>query len=148
MVGWITEDEFAQGPRADVRFIPETNSMRGVEGYKYVTKTITLKNPATDITIAFDAYKDLNSDFDVFVKVANDDDVRAMSDIDWIPVPNIVKKDSLDIADRVEYNFNVSDHIADWNNRSFSRLKFKLVGKAKNSSHPPIFRNFRMIATT
>ena len=148
MVGWITEEGFANGPNSQIRFVPETHPMKGVEGYKYVTKTVTLKNPATDITIAFDVYKDVHADFDVFVKVMPDDDQRAMADVAWVKVDKIVKKNSMDAQDRVEYNFNLSDSVTGWTERPFNRLKLKLVGKAKNSSHPPIFRNMRMIATS
>lgn len=91
-------------PNSTNRFKSESDPMNGSENYKYVTKTISLKNPASDLVIAFDVYKDINADFDIWIKVtAPYEDV----DIDtkrWMRVSGLDKTyHSVDLVDRVEY---------------------------------------------
>lgn len=141
-------------PNGTNRLIPETDGFRGVESYKYVTRNILLQNPANDLYIYFDVYKDLNADFDVYVKRVSVYDNRNVDDIPWLLVDQIDKShSSVDLTDRVEYSIQASHAITGWLDSNgepepYTAFKIKLVGRAKNSAHPVLFANLRGIAVT
>lgn len=163
-VEWITPEQLAVEPNAIGRYRSESDPMNGSENYKYVTKSVNLKNPATDLIIAFDVYKDIYADFDIWIKlVAPYEGV----DIDtklWMKVVGIEKTHhSVDLTDRVEYELTLSKlqlevystdtifSLKDWDeldNDEFSSFKIKIVGRAKNPATPPLFQSFRAIAVT
>lgn len=141
-------------PNALNRLIPETDGNRGVEPYKYVTRNILLQNPANDLYIYLDVYKDLNADFDVYVKRVSVYDNRNVDDIPWMLVDQIDKShSSVDLTDRIEYTIQASRAITGWLDSNgepepYTAFKIKLVGRAKNSAHPVLFANLRGIAVT
>lgn len=163
-VEWITAEQLGVEPNALGRYRSESDPMNGSENYKYVTKAINLKNPASDLVIAFDVYKDINADFDLWIKrVAPYEGV----DIDtkrWMRVVGIEKNHhSVDLTDRVEYELTLSKlqveeystdtifTVKDWDDLAddeFSSFKIKIVGRAKNPATPPLFQSFRAIAVT
>lgn len=148
-VEWLTEDADNVAPQAGQHYHNETKS-NGSERFKYVTKAITLKNPATDLMIAFDVYKDKDADFEVYYKMLPAHSTKNLDvDVSWVKVPSIVKKDSADLEDRVEYELLLSEiYSSEWDAVEYSSFKIKLVGKAKNTAKPPLFQNFRAIAVT
>lgn len=141
-------------PNAISRLIPETDGYRGVESYKYVTQNILLQNPANDLYIYIDVYKDLNADFDVYVKRVTVYDNRNVDDIPWMLVDQIDKThSSVDLTDRIEYTIQASKNITGWLDGTgepepYTAFKIKLVGRTKNSAHPVLFTNLRGIAVT
>lgn len=162
-VEWTTLNQMNVEPNSTNRFKSESDPMNGSENYKYVTKTISLKNPASDLVIAFDVYKDINADFDIWIKVtAPYEDV----DIDtkrWMRVSGLDKTyHSVDLIDRVEYELTLSELTLDvfsndttfvnndWGDvvEEFNAFKVKIVGRAKNPALPPLFQSFRCIAVT
>jgi len=151
---WIDAASYNVAPNATGRLIAETDGYRGVESYKYVTRNILLQNPANDLYIYFDVYKDLNADFDVYVKRTSVYDNRNVDDIPWLLVDQLDKShSSVDLTDRVEYTVQCSQAISDWLDTNgepepFTAFKIKLVGRAKNSAHPVLFANLRGIAVT
>ena len=147
-VGKAIQSEIAVNPNPDTRFFAES-SVSGSESYKYVTRSIKLEKPASDLTIAFDVYKDKDADFDVYYKVVythSNDDIEL---VDWIQIPVVTKRNSVDLDDRVEYELLASDIFgSQWSGKEFHTFKIKLVGKADNTAKPPLFKNFRAIALT
>jgi hypothetical protein len=150
---WLDAASVNVAPNASNRLIPETNGYQGSEPYKYVTRNILLQNPANDLYIYFDVYKDLNADFDVYVKRVSVYDNTNVDDIPWMKVDTLDKtKSSVDLTDRIEYTIQASQNISGWlignEPEPYTAFKVKLVGRSKNSAGPVLFRNLRAIAVT
>jgi hypothetical protein len=162
-VEWSTNEQLSIEPNAIDRFHSESDPLNGSENYKYCTKTLNLVNPATDIVILYDVYKDINADYDIWIKV-----VAPYEDVDidykrWMRVVGLNKTHhSSDLTDRVEYELTMSQYQVEvytddtnfttsyWSDvvDEFSSFKIKIVGKAKNPALPPLFQSFRAIAVT
>lgn len=165
-VEWTSPNQINVEPNSSNRFKGESDPMNGSENFKYVTKTINLANPASDLVIAFDVYKDINSDYDIWIKVLAPYDNEDIDSKRWMKILGLDKSHhSADLTDRVEYEItmnkmqlgvysNDSDYvIKEWedvvNDTSlFSSFKIKIVGKAKNPALPPLFQSLRCIAVT
>lgn len=163
-VEWISSTQLDVEPNAIGRFQRESDPMNGSQNYKYVTKTINLKNPASDIIIAFDVYKDINADFDIWLKLVAPYEGVDIDTKRWMKVHGFDKTHhSVDLTDRVEYEITMSEMqvevfssntvstLKDWADLEyddFSSFKIKIVGKAKNPAKPPLFQSFRAIAVT
>lgn len=162
-IEWVTLEQIEVEPNATGRFHSESDPMNGSENYKYVTKTINLSNPASDIVVAFDVYKDINADYDVWVKVVAPYEGVDIDTKRWMRVVGLDKTyHSVDLTDRVEYEITMSKMelevyssdtasvVQDWETvvEEFSSFKIKLVGKAKNPALPPLFQSLRAIAVT
>jgi hypothetical protein len=162
-VEWITPDQIDVIPNASGRFSTESDPMNGSENYKYVTKTINLANPASDLVIAFDVYKDINADYDVWVKALAPYENVDIDTKRWMRVLGLNKTyHSADLTDRVEYELTLSElqvedyttntnfTIKDWDVavEEFKTFKVKLVGRSKNPALPPLFQSLRCIAVT
>lgn len=162
-VEWLTQAQIEVEPNATGRFHSESDPMNGSENYKYVTKTINLANPASDLVIAFDVYKDINADYDLWIKVVAPYEGVDIDTKRWMRVVGLNKTHhSADLTDRVEYEITMSKMQVDvfvsdtafttheWEDvvEEFSAFKIKIVGKAKNPALPPLFQSFRGIAVT
>ena len=149
-IGWMTESVFNQSPNDVDRFIPETHKADGSEHFKYVTKTAMLKNPAADLRIWLDVFKPGHADIEMYVKLQTTD-VENIDDIDWIKIEGYDNSfTSLTTDDINEIDLLLSDIMPSITGASnlFSAFKFKIVGKSKNSSIPPLVKNLRLIAYT
>lgn len=148
---WATQDPVMTG--ALQRFVPETDPIDGTETFKYVTQTVSLANAASDLKIFFDCYKDINADFDVYVKVLPPyTDTVDIDTVPWVLASGaLTKVNSADLNDSIEYTITCSTDVDStyWSsNAPFTRFKVKLVGRSKNSCKPPLFQSFRAIAIT
>jgi hypothetical protein len=147
-VGWLTQEIMNVAPNATDRYLNEL-AFNASEPYKYVTKTVTLKNPATDLMIAVDAYKAADADFDVYYKFVYSNSPQNIDSVPWVKIPIELKKDSITWNDKYEYELLLSDIFgATYDAKEFSSYKVKLVGRSKNSAAPPVFSNLRAIALT
>lgn len=151
-------------PVAADTWVPEQSFVGGTEKYKYVTRTVNLQNPASDIHIYVDVYKDINSDFDVYIKRMTPEDGGSIDDKAWMKVSALTKnRSSVDMTDFIEYHIIASEHIVpyvengenydgwlDSNGETvqFTSFAVKLVGKTQNSAKPPLFKALRIIAVT
>lgn len=148
----IIEADYEQAPNATGRFIDELDGYRGVESYKYVTRPILLNDPANDLMIFFDVYKDINADFDVYIKRITPYETRDFDDVEWMLVDGIDKsRSSFDLSDRIEYEIKASEMVTGWLDGDdefvpFTGFKIKIVGRTTNSAKPPLFRSLRGIA--
>lgn len=162
-VEWLTQAQMEVEPNSIGRFHGESDPMNGSENYKYVTKTINLANPASDLVIAFDVYKDINADYDIWIKLVTPYEGVDIDTKRWMRVIGLDKTHhSADLTDRVEYEITLSKMqvavyssdtafvVTDWDDviEEFSSFKVKLVGRAKNPALPPLFQSFRCIAVT
>lgn len=137
----------------------EEDVVNGSEIYKYVTRTVNLENAANDLHVYVDVYKDLNADFDVYIKTLP---VYASGSIEaqpWKKANALSKtRSSVDTSDLVEYNVVASEHCTNytyegvnytgWTDDPFTSFKIKLVGRSKNSAKPILFESLRAIAIT
>lgn len=162
-IEWITDAQMQVEPNSTGRFHGESDPMNGSENYKYVTRTINLTNPASDLVIAFDVYKDINADYDLWIKVVAPHEGVDIDTKKWMRVVGLDKTHhSADLTDRVEYEITMSKMqvavytndtaftTSDWEDvvEEFSSFKVKIVGRAKNPALPPLFQSFRCIAVT
>jgi len=170
----LNSTNFNLAPTSDsigtMRFQTETSPVNGSEPYKYVSQNVILANPASDLSIFFDAYLDQSADFDVYVKFLSQYDTNTLDSAPWLKVPGLTKTYSTGLNDRIEYQIVCSTQfgtawgtyptasvgVGDPNyipvsGRSynpFTAFKVKIVGKGGNSCKPPLFRAFRGVAVT
>ena len=152
-VDWTTADSFNVEPNSAGRFVAETDPLKGTEVYKYVTRNVNLANPASDLMIYLDYYKDQNADFDIYVKKLPVYGDAKPDDYPWLKVNIESKKNSQNIDDFLEIEARCSDLVAGWKDTNgddiqFVTYKVKIVGKARNTARPPLFHNLRAIAVT
>ena len=152
-VDWTTADSFNVEPNSAGRFVAETDPLKGTEVYKYVTRNVNLANPASDLMIYLDYFKDQNADFDIYVKKLPVYGDAKPDDYPWLKVNIESKKNSQNIDDFLEIEARCSDLVAGWKDTNgddiqFVTYKVKIVGKARNTARPPLFHNLRAIAVT
>jgi hypothetical protein len=155
---WMDKTAMDQHPTGSTFWVAEETNVGGSETYKYVTRTVNLANPAEDLHIFLDVYKDLYADFDIFVKVKPIYATGTIDDQPWLKATVDKSRSSFDLTDFIEYEVIASQHVTSyidhavtypaWAAEPFSSLKVKLVGRTKNSAKPPLFRSLRIIAVT
>lgn len=147
-VGWIQPETYNVAPNAASRIITEKYD-NGSESYRYLTNKVTLKNPASDIKVYVDVYKDVDSDFDVYVKYGSGDTIKD-ENVDWVIMDGINKtKISSGVNQFIEYDITLSDDSSTYiDSTEFIWFRAKLVGRSKNSAKPIMFKNLRVIAVT
>jgi hypothetical protein len=150
-VSHMTADDFFNLNKAE-RYYPETHKQYGSELYKYVSKTVSLDNPATDLKIWFDVNKPLWSEFAVYVKVAQ----AAGAELDakeWTLLTGY-KNQSVTHNTTDEYAevvINVNETLRAMGQPelgTFAAFKVKLVGMSYNPCFYPRFKTLRMVALT
>lgn len=136
-------------PNATGKFIPETSS-NGTYAYKYVTKKVMLKDSAQELKIYLDVYKDINADFDVYIKPIEVHETNSENNIDWMLIDTIDKTISSNgVNDFIEYEMTASEDASQWrDDLEFIAYRVKIVGKTSNPAKPPLFDNLRTIAVT
>jgi hypothetical protein len=149
-IGFINQTTYAVSPNASTRFIPETDPMQGVETYKYVTRNISLQNPALDLKILVDVYKPQDADFDMYVKILHPWENVDIDTKSWILVPDVWKNFiSTNLLDYREIEVDLSESLPSvFGSNEFSVFKVKLVGRSKNPANPTMFKRFRVLALT
>lgn len=135
-------------PNASGRFIPETDPTNGTSPYKYVSATARLGEPAGDLRILVDVYKDVSAEFNIFIKTLGESASGTIEEQPWVKMSIDKNKDSVDLTDFTEHDINTATAIAGWTSEPFVAFKIKLDGKTQNSCKPPIFKNLRAIALT
>jgi len=147
-IGWIDKETFNVSPNAADRLIGETRD-NGSGSFRYLTNKVTLKNPASDIKIYVDVYKDVDADFDIYVKYGNGESLQD-ENTEWVLFDGVNKdKISSGVNQFIEYETTLSGDSSTYNiNAEFIWFRAKLVGKTKNSAKPIMFKNLRVIAVT
>lgn len=147
MVDDIKSVTYNVEPNGTSRYIAETLD-GGSEPYKYLTNKVILKKPANEMSIYFDCYKDIDADFDVYIKYGNGDSLEVEHG-NWIKFDNYSKtKISSGINQFLEYELLLSKNYTGYNSANdFVWFRVKLVGKTSNTSKPPIFKNLRIVAS-
>lgn len=136
-------------PNSEGRLVSET-STNGTHAYKYVTKKVMLKDTATDLKVFLDVYKDVNADFDIYIKPIEVHETKSEENVNWLLVDTINKSISSNgVDDKIEYEISASEHVSAWReDLEFIAYRVKIVGRTSNPAKPPLFDNLRTIAVT
>ena len=136
-------------PNSANRYVAETEATGGSELFKYVTRKVRLAQPADDLHIFYEAYKDDIAEFDFYYRAQNAANITDIEAVPWIRIP-IDKVTSKDIINKTEYEVTLSSAFAStWATAELiSSFQIKIVGRTSNSANPPLFGNLRIIALT
>jgi len=133
------------------KYVPETESFGCSTSARYMTKQVTLNDPAENIKIYFGAVREQEADIDVFFKTRSPYEVTEWNEIDWIridsPDENVSISQNRDDFKDYEFTLDISDPdslIAE----PFNAVSVKIVMKSTNSTQVPIFTDFRLVCTT
>jgi hypothetical protein len=106
---------------------------------RYITRPLTLKDPANAIKIYLTAFKELESDFDLYYRVGQSTDTRLFTDLPYT-LMTIDETPQNNLGSFREYTYTVDDL------SPFTTFSIKLVPKTTNSARVPRFRDIRGIA--
>lgn len=165
-VSFFMQEDLDIEPNAIGRYKNEYQP-KGTSGtFKYITKPVNLKQPATDLKIMFDVYKDVNADFDVYVKILSIYKQKTLDALFWRKLIGYDKSfvstglnDMIEVeivGSKMQMTITGNEPYLAWgfpddaNNLTelFSSFQLKIVGRTKNPAKPPIFKNLRIIAVT
>lgn len=135
-------------PNKTDRYISETKNGNCI--YKYVTKKVLMKNSAQELKIFVDVYKDINADFDIYVKPIEVHETKDEANVDWILIDKLDKTlSSNGVSDYIEYEITASEDATLWRTGlEYIAYRVKIVGRTTNAAKPPMFDNLRTIAVT
>lgn len=150
--GYTNHIEYLDGeyarhePNNISEFIPETHSSDGIEVFKYLTKPITLANPASDLKVLVDVKQEQYSDFDIYVRFLHPWEYNDIHEKEWIKIENTWKQ--FGGPEYREVEVQVSRNNPELQLQEFEQFQVKIVGRSKNTAKPIVFKRFRAIAVT
>ncbi len=147
-VDWEDANIINVAPNASGRYIAETDPTNGTAAYKYPTVVARLQHPAQDLRILVDAYCDVNAEFEIYAKFIGPSDSGSIDDRPWRKFTLKEFVPSVDLEDMKEHDLITSENLPGWTSEPFIAYKVKIVGKAKNTCKPPLFKNLRTMAVT
>lgn len=151
-VEYDNASNFNVAPNATGRFVEETVPNKGSAAYKYITKTVTLAQPAFDLKIMLGIHKPPSTTFDVYVKTTAPYSSEVINSKSWIKIESINKSFTCnDPTDFREVEFMLGDVMpATFGSSEFKEFKIKLVGRGNktNTARPILFKNLRIVAVT
>lgn len=160
-VEWQNKTKLEDEPVGAAIWVPEEDMVNGSEKFKYITRTVNLQNPANNLYIFLEVYKDLNADFDIYVKKVSQHDTVSIEQKPWMRATIEKTRSSVDMTDFIEYQIIASEDIVPYVSETvsypgwgddgedpFITFRVKIVGRTRNSAKPPLLRAFRAIAVT
>lgn len=124
-------------------YIPSTEPEGDNNKFVYVTKRVTLENPATSIKVFSDNFRPLGTELEFMYKIIKSDEETPVDDIGW---EYFNGDGSPDIAiDPDSRNFKEYSYTSD-DLPEFSSFSIKVVGKSENTSVVPVLSSFRALA--
>lgn len=153
MVDFNEESTYNVFPNPVDRLVPETTALLGSGSFKYVTRTINLNDPASDLVIWVDYSKDVNADFDIYVKKIFSYETTPVEQLPWVKLDITTKKSANTVNEFIEGQYKCSELVAGWKDGNdedipYSSFKIKIVGRSKNTAKPPRFKKLRAVAVT
>ena len=119
----------------------------------YMTKRVTLENPATALKIVFGAYRHSSAEIKVLYKTLRTDDASNFDDLGWTFFnstgdPDVSTPASLSASNFLEYKYTagVTDDGIGTPLDEFIQFAIKIVLQGTNSSEVPRLKDFRAIA--
>ena len=132
-------------------------AMTGKEGDQnaaiYMTKRVTLENPATSLRVFFSAYRHSTAEIKVLYKILRTDDASNFDDLAWTFFntngdPDSSTPSSLTANDLREYMYTAgtTDDGIGTALDSFIQFSIKIVLQGTNAAQPPRIKDFRALA--
>lgn len=123
------------------KFIDEKAPDNGSASFKYLSRRMTLAQPATAAKIMFSAYRHASNTFRVFYKASKVDDSTIFDDLDWVEA--VVDMDpgvSSNKQDFRDYEYTLDDL------DDFVSIAVKIVGLGTDTANVPQFEDLRVLA--
>ena len=144
-VSQATDTNFvSDSNHVETAFIPSTEARGDTNASVYISKKITLTNPANAIHIMFDGYRGFDStgsesEIQIYYKVQGPDFNLPFEDLGWkeATIKNTVPADASDFK---EYLYEIESL------EDFNTFSIKIVLQSDNSANVPFVENFRAIA--
>ena len=143
-VSQAAEDNFAGTGEILNAFVPSTDPQGDSNSSIYISKKVTLTNPANSIHVMFDGYRAFDSlgtssDINIYYKTLGSDTNIQFNDVAWREAT--IKSDvPADSSDFKEYVYEVEGL------EDFNTFSIKIVLQSNNSANVPLLENFRAIA--
>ena len=119
----------------------------------YMTKKVTLENPATALKVFFAAYRHSTATIKVMFKILRTDDASDFDDLGWTYFnstgdPDVTTNSSLTRDDLQQYKYTagVKDDGSDSSLDEFISFSIKIVMQGTNSAQAPRIKDLRCIA--
>jgi hypothetical protein len=144
-VSQATDTNFvSDSNHVETAFIPSTEARGDTNASVYISKKITLTNPANALHIMFDGYRGFDStgsesEIQIYYKVQGPDFNLPFEDLGWkqATIKNTVPADASDFK---EYLYEIESL------EDFNTFSIKIVLQSDNSANVPFVENFRAIA--
>jgi hypothetical protein len=133
-------------------FVDETAAIGGSVLAKYITKQITLNDPAYGLRIYTGINRPSSSSVTVYYKFLQDGSATKFDDLPWYevsPTKTVAINDDVTIFDDVTYEVTeamLQDNVGSTTNVTFTSFAVKIVFTTTNSATVPTIRSFRAIA--
>jgi len=119
----------------------------------YLTKKITLENPATALKVALAAYRHSSAEIELYYKILRSDDASEFDDLSYEPFnvdgsPDVAVKSSTNKNNFQDYEYTagVTDDGLGTPLDEFISFQIKIVMKGTNTAEPPRIKDLRAIA--
>ena len=137
-----------------VTFTPDTTSKNSTSLAKYVTKEVTLANPATTIEVRLTANMAAQDDVEVYYKVKPVNSQLVFDDIEWsafngsgLPDIEVIPSNEASISGLFESQSSYKEHKYSVSDLSeFASFAIKVVMKASNPCYIPKIQDARIVA--
>lgn len=147
--GYDSSGSDGRNKLAVTTYVPEQNPTNGTATAKHITVPIYLAEDATSIRVFVDAMKPAAAQFDVWFRTGKQDEFNdPLWNKNWQRFslePDVSNYRSVapssTLSEFSEYRFQAEGL------PEFDSYQFKIVMYSVNSARPPIFKNFRTIAT-
>ena len=126
-------------------FVAETVNTGGSASAKYITKPVILENTSTALDIRLSANIRTSSAVKMYYRTSSAEDVRLLSDVDWIAFNSDGTTDSSVAPAEDDTTFREQKYSAS-DLAGFTAFQLKIVLTGTNSSYPPIIKDLRGIA--
>ena len=122
-------------------FEPEGDSGEAI----YITRKVTLKNPATSLKVLHSAVRFANAEIQIMFKILRSDDASDFDEVGFeffntTGGPDIITNDSTTNSDFIEYEYTANDL------DEFTAFAIKIRMQSSNSAQPPRLKDLRAIA--
>ena len=122
-------------------FEPEGDSGEAI----YITRKVTLKNPATSLKVLHSAVRFANAEIQIMFKILRSDDASDFDEVGFeffntTGGPDVITNDSTTNSDFIEYEYTANDL------DEFTAFAIKIRMQSSNSAQPPRLKDLRAIA--
>ena len=134
-------------------YVPSTEPDGDNNSAIYITKSVSLENPATALRVFFAANKVDTSEIKVLFKILRTDDASSLDELGFTffndtGLPDVIPANSLGFSDFQEYSFSAGikdDGIGDALDE-FISFQIKIVMQGTDAANPPRIKDLRAIA--